>query len=118
VVIYANGSYLWSVTSIIGLMGVLVGWFLGAIKYIKERSANTVVILKAWLSVKGLKVVRNVSKVSYSWVFKLKLIIRASIDLLRDSFASFSSYSRMNWLIRLLNLFLDLLRSFWVYLID
>jgi len=49
-----------------GLIGILIGWFLGAIKYIKERSANTVVILKAWLSVKGLKVVRNVSKVSYS----------------------------------------------------
>jgi len=40
-------------------------WFLGVTKCIKERSANTVIILKAWLSVKGLKVVRNVSKVSY-----------------------------------------------------
>jgi len=45
---------------------VLTGWFLGIIKCVKERSANTVVILKAWLSVKGLKVVRNVFKVSYS----------------------------------------------------
>jgi hypothetical protein len=44
---------------------MLTGCFLGAIKYIKERSANTVIILKAWPSVKGLKVVRNVSKVSY-----------------------------------------------------
>jgi hypothetical protein len=52
--------------SITGLTGVLIGYFLGAIKYIKEWSANTVVILKAWPSVKGLKVVRNVSKVSYS----------------------------------------------------
>jgi len=66
VVIYINGSYSRSITSIIGLMGVLTGWFLGVIKCIKERSANTVIILKAWPSVKGLKVVRNVSKVSYS----------------------------------------------------
>jgi len=29
------------------LIGILMGWFLGAIKYIKERLANTVVILKA-----------------------------------------------------------------------
>ena len=64
--IYANRSYLWSVISVIGVAGVLAGWFLGAIKYIKEQLASTVVILKAWLSVKGLKVVRNVSKVSYS----------------------------------------------------
>jgi uncharacterized membrane protein YqiK len=33
--------------SIIGLIGILIGWFLSVIKYIKERSANTVVILKA-----------------------------------------------------------------------
>jgi hypothetical protein len=44
---------------------MLMGYFSGVIKYIKERLANTVVILKAWPSVKGLKVVRNVSKVSY-----------------------------------------------------
>jgi hypothetical protein len=44
---------------------MLIGWFLGIIKYIKERSANTVVILKAWPSIKGLKVVRNISKVFY-----------------------------------------------------
>jgi len=69
---------------------MLAGWFLGAIKYIKERSANTVIILKAWPSVKGLKVVRNVSNVSCSYISKLKLIIRASINLLRDSSASFS----------------------------
>ena len=56
---------MWSVTSIIGVVGILIGWFLGAIKCIKEQLANTVVILKAWLSVKGLKVVRNVSKVFY-----------------------------------------------------
>jgi hypothetical protein len=49
-----------------GLIGMLTGCFLGIIKYIKERSANTVVILKAWPSIKGLKVVRNISKVSYS----------------------------------------------------
>ena len=58
--IYANKSYSWSV------MGVFAEWFLGAIEYVKEQSANTVVILKAWLSVKGLKVVRNVSEVSCS----------------------------------------------------
>ena len=45
--IYANRSYSRSVTSIIGLTGVLIGQFLGIIKCIKERSANTVVILKA-----------------------------------------------------------------------
>jgi len=66
VVIYANGSCLQSIISITGLTGMLTGWFLGAIKCIKERLANMVVILKAWLSVKGLKVVRNVFKVSYS----------------------------------------------------
>ena len=33
--------------SIIGLMGVLIDGFLGVIKYIKERSANIVIILKA-----------------------------------------------------------------------
>jgi hypothetical protein len=65
-VIYANRSYSRSVTSIIGLTGVLTSCFLGIIKYIKERSANIVVILKAWPSIKGPKVVRNVSKVSYS----------------------------------------------------
>jgi hypothetical protein len=45
---------------------VLIDGFLGAIKCVKERLANTVVILKAWLSIKGPKVVRNVFKVSYS----------------------------------------------------
>ena len=54
-----------SIISVIGLTGILMGQFLGAIKYIKERLANIVVILKALLSVKGLKVVRNISKVSY-----------------------------------------------------
>jgi len=88
-----------------------VEWFLGATECIKKRSANMVVILKAWLSVKGLKVVRNVSKVFCSWLFRLKLIIRASINLLRGFSSSFSLYSKINWLIRLLNLFLDLLRS-------
>jgi len=90
---------------------VLVEWFSGATKCIKERSANTVVILKAWLSVKGLKVVRNVSEVSCSWLSRLKLIIRASINLLGGSSSSSSLYSKINWLIRLLNLFLDLLYS-------
>ena len=73
-----------------------MGWFLGATKYIKERLANTVVILKAWLSVKGLKVVRNISKVSYFWAFKLKLIIRASINLLGGFFTSSPLYSKIN----------------------
>ena len=45
--IYANRSYLRSVISIIGPIGILIGQFLGIIKYIKERSANTVIILKA-----------------------------------------------------------------------
>ena len=46
-VIYANKSYLQSITFIMGLMGVLMGKFLGVIKYIKEWLANIVVILKA-----------------------------------------------------------------------
>jgi hypothetical protein len=49
-----------------GLISVLIGRFLGAIKCIKERLANMVIILKAWLFIKGLKVVRNASKDSYS----------------------------------------------------
>jgi len=47
VVIYINGSCSRSVTSVTGLTGILTGQFLGAIEYVKERSANTVVILKA-----------------------------------------------------------------------
>ena len=89
VVVYTNGSYLRSITSVIGLTGVLTGWFSGAIKCIKEQSANVVIVLKAWLSVKGLKVVKNVSKVSCSLASKLKLIIKASINLSEGS--SFSS---------------------------
>ena len=46
-VIYANRSYSRSITSMTGLIGILIGQFLGVIKCIKERSANTVVILKA-----------------------------------------------------------------------
>jgi xanthosine utilization system XapX-like protein len=46
-VIYANRSYSRSITSIVGLIGILIGRFLDIIKYIKERLANTVVILKA-----------------------------------------------------------------------
>ena len=45
--VYANRSYLRSITSIMGLIGVLIGWFLGAIKCIKEWSANVVIALKA-----------------------------------------------------------------------
>ena len=65
-VIYANGSCSWSVKSVTGLIDVLTDRFSGAIEYKKERSANTVVILKAWSSIKGPKVVRNVSEVSCS----------------------------------------------------
>jgi len=46
-VIYANRSCLGSVMSVIGLTGILTGQFLGVIKCVKERLANTVVILKA-----------------------------------------------------------------------
>jgi hypothetical protein len=42
---------------------MLIDGFLGVIKCIKERLANIVIILKAWLFIKGLKVVRNVFKV-------------------------------------------------------
>ena len=118
IVIYVNRSCLWSMTFIMGLAGVLTDQFLGAIKCIKEWLANTVVILKAWLSVKGLKVVKNVSEVSCSQASKLKLIIRASINLLRGSSTSSPLYSKINWLIWLLSLFLDLLCSSWVCLID
>ena len=118
IVIYVNKSYLQSVTSVISLTGILIGQSLGAIKYTKEQLANIVIVLKAWLSIKGLKVVRNVFKVSCSLVFKLKLIIRASINLSGGSSSSSPLYSRINQLIQLLNLFLDLLYSSWVCLID
>jgi hypothetical protein len=49
-----------------GLIGVLISGFLGAIKCKKERSANIVVILKAWSFIKDPKVVRNTSRDSYS----------------------------------------------------
>jgi hypothetical protein len=75
-----------SIISVTGLTDMFTDWFLGIIKCIKEQSANTVVILKAWLSIKGLKVVKNVFKVSCFWASKLKLIIRAFINLLKDSF--------------------------------
>jgi hypothetical protein len=47
VVIYIKESYSWFVKSVIGLISMLVSRFSGAIKCIKERLANTVVILKA-----------------------------------------------------------------------
>jgi hypothetical protein len=70
---------------------VLIGGFLGVIKYKKERLTNIVVILKAWLFIKDLKVVKNASRDSYSWLFKLKSIISAFINLLRDSLSLSSS---------------------------
>ena len=48
-----------------GLMGIFISQFLSIIKYIKKQLANIVIILKVWLSIKGLKVVRNISKVFY-----------------------------------------------------
>jgi hypothetical protein len=36
------------------ITGVLAYWFLGVIKCVKEQLASIVIILKAWLSVKGL----------------------------------------------------------------
>jgi len=51
---------------VMGLMGMFINWFLGAIKCTKKWSANIVVILKAWLFIKGLKVVKNVFEVSCS----------------------------------------------------
>jgi len=47
VVIYTNRSYLRSIISIIGPTGMLIGWFLGVIKCVKEQSANIVIILNA-----------------------------------------------------------------------
>jgi hypothetical protein len=47
VVIYVNRSCLWSIKSVTGLMGVLIGGFSGVIKCKKERLTNIVVILKA-----------------------------------------------------------------------
>jgi hypothetical protein len=72
-------------------MGVLTSGFLGAIKCKKERLANMVIILKAWSSIKDPKVVRNTSRDSYSWLFELKSIISAFINLLRDSLSLSSS---------------------------
>ena len=46
-VIYVNRSYSQSIISITGLIGILIGQFSGIIKCIKERSANTVIVLKA-----------------------------------------------------------------------
>ena len=73
------------------LIGMLIGRFLGAIKCKKERLANIVIILKAWLSVKDPKVVRNASRDSCSWLFESKSIISASIDLSKDSSSLSSS---------------------------
>jgi hypothetical protein len=70
---------------------VLANGFSGIIECIKERLANTVMILKAWSSIKDPKVVRNASKDSYSWLFKSKSIISASINSLRDSSSLSSS---------------------------
>jgi hypothetical protein len=70
---------------------VLTSGFLGAIKCKKERLANMVIILKAWSSIKDPKVVRNTSRDSYSWLFELKSIISAFINLLRDSLSLSSS---------------------------
>jgi hypothetical protein len=67
---------------------VLINRFSGVIKYIKKRSANIVVILKAWSFVKGLKVIRNTFKDSCSWLFKSKLIISASINSLYNGYYS------------------------------
>ena len=50
--------------SIIGIIDILTDWFLGAIKCTNKWLASTVIILKAWLSIKGLKVVKHISKVS------------------------------------------------------
>jgi len=92
VVIYVNGSCSRSIKSVTGLTGVLTDGFSGVIECVKERSVNTVVILKAWSSVKGPKVVRNASGDSCSWLFESKSIISASIDSSRDS-SSLSSSS-------------------------
>ena len=118
VVIYVNGSCLWSVMSVTDLAGVFINWFSGVIKCTKKWLASAVIVLKAQLSVRGLKVVKNISKVFCSWAFKLKLIIRAFINLLGGFSASSSLYFRMNWLIQLLSLFLNLSRSSQVYLVD
>jgi hypothetical protein len=61
------------------------------IEYKKEWSANMVIILKAWLSIKDPKVVRNTSGDSCSWLFKSKSIISAFINLLRGSSSLSSS---------------------------
>ena len=47
VVIYANRPCSPSIISVMGLIGILIGQFLGIIKCIKERSANIVIVLKA-----------------------------------------------------------------------
>jgi len=46
-VIYVKGSCSQSVTSVTGLISVLTDGFSGVIECAKERSVNTVVILKA-----------------------------------------------------------------------
>ena len=93
-------------------MDIFTDWFLGTIKCIKKRLTNIVVILKAQLSVKGLKVVRNVFKISCFQVFKLKLIIRAFINLLKNSFTFSPLQFKINQLIYLLIFFFKFIAFF------
>jgi ABC-type proline/glycine betaine transport system permease subunit len=65
-VIYIKGFCSWFVKSITGLISILISGFSGVIKCIKEWLVNIVIILKAWSSIKGLKVVRNAFKDSCS----------------------------------------------------
>ena len=46
-VIYTNRSCLQSIISVTGPIDIFTDWFLGIIKYTKEQSTNTVIILKA-----------------------------------------------------------------------
>ena len=65
-VIYTNRSCSWFVESVTGLIGVFMGGFSGVIECKKERLANIVIISNAWSFIKGLKVVRNTFRGSYS----------------------------------------------------
>jgi len=52
--IYINESYLRFITSVISLINEFINRFSNIIKYIKERSINIMIIIKAYSFIKGL----------------------------------------------------------------
>jgi hypothetical protein len=52
--IYINGFYLQFIISVIDLTSEFINGFSSVIEYIKKRSINIIVILKAYSFIKGL----------------------------------------------------------------